>query len=109
MKVISLIQPWASLVVKGFKNVENRSWQTWIRGEVAACQRERTSPWHFDGNWGFYLRNPKEFKEPIFAKGKLGFWDFDIPKDSPKIHLLVQREIDKLNADMEDLEKGGAK
>ena len=166
MKVISLIQPWASLVVKGFKNVENRSWQTWVRGEIgiaasarksedewinavmtikhiyrhdyyefaesrligmvgefddlprgailgtaeiAACQRERTSPWHFDGNWGFYLENAQEFKEPIPAKGKLGFWDFDIPKDSPKIHPLVQRKIDKLNAGMEDCEKGGAK
>lgn len=134
MKTLSIRQPWASLIVKGFKDVENRSWRTPIRGEIAIhasaskteydwedavitmsmiqtitfseaqkwliesigefdklprgrilgtveiidCKRERTSPWHFEENWGFYLQNPKEIKEPIPAKGKLGFWDFDL-------------------------------
>ena len=134
MKTLSIRQPWASLIIKGFKDVENRSWRTPIRGEIAIhasaskteddwedaiitasmiqtiafseakkwlikaigdfdklprgvilgtveiidCKRERTSPWHFDDNWGFYLQNPKEFREPILAKGKLGFWDFDL-------------------------------
>lgn len=134
MKTLSIRQPWASLIVKGFKDVENRSWRTSIRGEIAIhasaskteddwddaiitasmiqtitfleaekwiiesigefdklprgailgiveiidCKRERTSPWHFEENWGFYLQNPKEFKEPIPTKGKLGFWDFDL-------------------------------
>lgn len=134
MKTLSIRQPWASLIIKGFKDVENRSWQTFIRGEIAIhsssskteddwddaiitvaairaiafseaekwlietigefdklprgailgtveitdCKRERTSPWHFDENWGFYLQNPKELKKPIPAKGKLGFWDFDL-------------------------------
>lgn len=134
MRVLSIRQPWASLIIKGFKDVENRSWRTLIRGEIAVhasvskaeddwedaiitvaairaiafseaekwlikaigdsdklprgavlgtveitdCKRERTSPWHFDENWGFYLQNPKELKKPIPAKGKLGFWDFDL-------------------------------
>lgn len=134
MKTLSIRQPWASLIVKGFKDVENRSWRTSIRGEIAIhtsaskaeddwedaiitvaviraialseakewliktigefdklprgailgtveiadCKRERMSPWHFDENWGFYLQNPKELKKPIPAKGKLGFWDFDL-------------------------------
>ena len=134
MKTLSIRQPWASLIIKGFKDVENRSWRTSIRGEIAVhasaskteddwddaiitvaviraialseakewliktigefdklprgvilgtveitdCKRERTSPWHFDENWGFYLQNPKELKKPIPAKGKLGFWDFDL-------------------------------
>ena len=134
MKTLSIRQPWASLIVKGFKDVENRSWKTPIRGEIAVhasaskaeddwedaiitvaviraialseakewliktigefdklprgailgtveiadCKRERMSPWHFDENWGFYLQNPKELKKPIPAKGKLGFWDFDL-------------------------------
>lgn len=134
MKTLSIRQPWASLIVKGFKDVENRSWRTPIRGEIAVhasaskteddwedaiitvaairaiafsdaekwlietigefdklprgailgtveitdCKRERMSPWHFDENWGFYLQNPKEIKKPIPAKGKLGFWDFDL-------------------------------
>ena len=134
MKTLSIRQPWASLIIKGFKNVENRSWRTSIRGEIAVhasaskaeddwedaiitvaviraialseakewliktigefdklprgvilgtveitdCKRERTSPWHLEENWGFYLQNPKEIKKPIPAKGKLGFWDFDL-------------------------------
>lgn len=134
MKTLSIRQPWASLIIKGFKDVENRSWRTSIRGEIAVhasaskteddwddaiitvaviraiafsdaekwlietigdfdklprgailgtveisdCKRERTSPWHFEENWGFYLQNPKELKKPIPAKGKLGFWDFDL-------------------------------
>lgn len=31
---LSIRQPWASLVVQGFKNIENRSWRTKYRGLV---------------------------------------------------------------------------
>lgn len=34
MKAVSLLQPWASLVVMGFKTIETRSWQTRYRGEL---------------------------------------------------------------------------
>jgi len=34
MKVISLIQPWATLVVIGAKKIETRSWNTSYRGEI---------------------------------------------------------------------------
>lgn len=34
MKIISVRQPWASLIVLGFKDVENRSWSTRYRGPV---------------------------------------------------------------------------
>jgi hypothetical protein len=34
MKVISLLQPWASLVVHGHKLIETRSWNTKYRGEL---------------------------------------------------------------------------
>lgn len=35
MKVITLIQPWATLVALGEKRIETRSWSTNIRGEIA--------------------------------------------------------------------------
>lgn len=35
MKVLSLIQPWASLWVAGIKRIETRSWGTAYRGKVA--------------------------------------------------------------------------
>ncbi len=34
MKVLSLLQPWASLVVMGAKKIETRSWSTKHRGEL---------------------------------------------------------------------------
>lgn len=34
MKVISLLQPWASLVVMGAKQIETRSWNTKHRGQL---------------------------------------------------------------------------
>lgn len=34
MKVISIRQPWASLIVAGIKDIENRSWVTQYRGKV---------------------------------------------------------------------------
>lgn len=34
MKVISIKQPWASLIVNGYKQYEFRSWQTKYRGEI---------------------------------------------------------------------------
>lgn len=34
MKVITIKQPWASLIVSGLKNIENRTWKTNFRGRV---------------------------------------------------------------------------
>lgn len=34
MKAISINQPWAWLIVRGFKDIENRDWPTRFRGEV---------------------------------------------------------------------------
>lgn len=34
MKAITIKQPWASLIVEGIKDIENRTWQTKFRGRV---------------------------------------------------------------------------
>jgi hypothetical protein len=34
MKAISIKQPWAWLIVNGYKNIENRSWKTDYRGKL---------------------------------------------------------------------------
>ena len=34
LKVIVVRQPWAWLIVNGFKDIENRSWQTRYRGPL---------------------------------------------------------------------------
>lgn len=43
MKVISLLQPWASLVVLGYKKIETRSWNTKYRGELLIHASKRFS------------------------------------------------------------------
>ena len=34
MKTLSVRQPWADLIVKGIKDIENRTWKTNFRGRV---------------------------------------------------------------------------
>lgn len=34
MKTLSVHQPWASMIVKGIKNIENRTWKTDYRGKI---------------------------------------------------------------------------
>lgn len=44
MKAITIKQPWASLIVHGIKDIENRTWRTNFRGRVlihAACSHGR--------------------------------------------------------------------
>lgn len=33
-KALSILQPWAWLIVQGFKPIENRTWSTDLRGEI---------------------------------------------------------------------------
>lgn len=43
MKAISILQPWAALIVCGAKDVENRTWTTKHRGPLAICAGKRFS------------------------------------------------------------------
>jgi len=45
MKALSIRQPWAWLIAKGYKDIENRSWQTKFRGRIYIHASKR-----FDGN-----------------------------------------------------------
>jgi ASCH domain len=42
-KIITIRQPWASLIVHGFKDIENRSWSTSYRGPVLVHASMRPS------------------------------------------------------------------
>ena len=54
MKIITIRQPWAHLIARGSKNIENRTWQTLYRGPVlihaslninrALCRKYRLNP-----------------------------------------------------------------
>jgi len=49
MKVISILQPWASLVVLGHKKIETRSWNTKYRGELLIHASASVKSWQ--GLW----------------------------------------------------------
>ena len=50
MKAISIKQPWASLIVNGIKDIENRTWATKYRGKVLI---------HASGTWFKYPENDR--------------------------------------------------
>lgn len=43
MKALSLANPWAQLVVSGFKSIDARSWSTDYRGELLICSKATSS------------------------------------------------------------------
>jgi hypothetical protein len=44
MRALSVRQPWATLLVKGTKDVENRSWRVSYRGPLLICAGLRVEP-----------------------------------------------------------------
>lgn len=120
MKVLSLKQPFAELILQGKKKIELRKWNTKFRGEFLIHaskipdkeamnkfgfrelpfgaivgkaklvevkhylneeEHKKDGSLHladaFWGNYGFILEDIERI-EPIFAKGKLNFWEFDL-------------------------------
>lgn len=49
--------------------------------EVVDCVRSSSSPWFF-GTYGFVLRNPIAFKEPVPCKGSRGWFDVPVVAES---------------------------
>ena len=104
MKVLTVKQPWASLIINGDKDIENRSWRTMYRGplyihsalkpvaagelakdllhgyvlgtvELIDVVRDHDSVWAERGQWHWVLANPQPLAEPYAEKGALGLWE----------------------------------
>ncbi len=72
MKILTVKQPWAYLLIHGAKNFENRSWNTEYRGPVAihAGLEIDTSPrgWALaEEAWA----NSSDVTTPVLVKGKI--------------------------------------
>jgi hypothetical protein len=50
MKALTIRQPWASLIVAGIKDVENRSWRTNYRGRLGIHAGSRVDQDAFDAH-----------------------------------------------------------
>ena len=126
MKVLTIRQPWASLIINGYKKYEFRSWKTKYRGkilihaglniekdmlikfkdynleypkgaiigeaELVDCilvdknfnnELRKIDPLVYAKNkhintYAWKLENVIKYDHPIFCKGKLSLWDFDV-------------------------------
>ena len=135
MKVLSFLQPWASLTVMGLKKLETRSWSTRHRGELLIhasmgksgallaqetpfskyiadfsklpfgaiigkvlltdvirveslhmsdavinqlTMEERAFGDYSNGRYVWVLEEPELFRKPVFIKGTLGLWNYDL-------------------------------
>ena len=78
MKTLSIRQPWASLIVEGFKDVENRSWRTPIRGEIAI----HASASKTEDDW----------------EDAIDYYDLDIEFFTPAIRDVFSAKMHRLNA-----------
>jgi hypothetical protein len=57
MKAITVLEPWASLIMLNQKHIETRSWKTNYRGQLLIHAGTGHRPWHMD----------LAFKEPFFS------------------------------------------
>lgn len=128
MKVITLKQPWATLVAEGIKKYEFRTWKTNYRGKIlihAGLSLEKDIEKRFEEynlnynlgciigeaelidcilvdekfneelkcinplvyaksnhveKYAWKLINIKKYKKPIYVKGKLGLWNYEVKK-----------------------------
>jgi hypothetical protein len=102
MKALSVKEPWASLIVFGGKNIENRTWRTNYRGpllicasaqpkkstsrhaigivDVVDCVKQHRSKW-FEGPFGWVLANARPI-EPMPVKGRLGLFTVSLKEQA---------------------------
>ena len=98
MKAITIKQPWASLIVHGIKNIENRTWSCPKKylgqrvlihssgkplnydnfyDSIVDCVQNHSSIWAEKEVYNWVLANPILFESPIEnVKGRLSFWDY---------------------------------
>ena len=128
MKALTIKQPWASLIIEGYKKYEFRSWKTNYRGKILIHAglslekdvQQRFKNYNLDYKLGYIigeakivdcilvdekfnnelrkinplvyarsnhvetyawkLENVKKYKNPIYVKGKLGLWNYEVEK-----------------------------
>jgi hypothetical protein len=52
MKAITILQPWASIIVYGAKHIETRSWATKYRGKIVIHAAKSCKKWHMNIAFG---------------------------------------------------------
>ena len=72
MKALSIRQPWASLIIQGYKPVENRTWKSNYRGPLLIHAAKK---YDYDGEWWIkenFQYDPEMAATMEKAKGTMG-------------------------------------
>ncbi|MDR0475572.1 MAG: ASCH domain-containing protein [Treponema sp.] len=105
IKALTIKSPWAQSIIRSGKEIENRSWSTSYRGpllihvslipnylesgmiigivDLVDCLPPGNlftvhNRWAEPGYYHWILKNPREFKEKIPAKGALSLWNYNL-------------------------------
>lgn len=68
MKALTVRQPWASLIIRGGKDIENRDWYTGIRGRVAIHTSAKLLKSEMDSACGLMRSFIPRFSRRIFER-----------------------------------------
>jgi hypothetical protein len=97
MKALSIQEPYASEILRGEKTIEYRSWNTKYRGDLLICASANPKAGfygravcivnlydvkiYFGEDYNWYLKDVREV-EHFPVKGKLGFFNVDVPESA---------------------------
>ena len=88
MKALTIKEPWATLIIEGYKEYEFRSWKTNYRGKILihagkSIEKDRAKKFkeynlvYSCGEIiGEALENIKKYDKKIKLKGQLGLWNY---------------------------------
>jgi len=77
MKALSIRQPWASLIVAGIKNVENRSWMTQYRGALLIHAGKTVTREDIQAGQALCKRLRVKFPDNLPTGGYIGIVELD--------------------------------
>lgn len=75
MKALSIKQPYATLIAKGIKDVENRTWKTNFRGKIYI----HSSKQEVKENWGILKGEQYKIVKSLVLENKLDYYFPDLP------------------------------
>lgn len=67
MKALSIRQPWAWLIVNGFKDIENRTWATKMRGDILIHASKNLTTLDYK-RLAYEVKNHHYIEIPTFAE-----------------------------------------
>lgn len=93
MRALTLIQPWATLVILGEKQIETRCWSTNIRGKIAIHAGKKIDKKVFnDPIYKEVLEKYGITQKNIITSAIIGFCEIDDVKPTEELDLIISEK-----------------